>query len=547
MPLKLPKSNLIDALVAYVDPQAGVRRAQSRATLSMSSVMFGESSGYMTAGSNRRSLRGWVTRLLSPDGDTIPKLKDARASSRDLYMNTALASAALKRISTNVIGHGLTLQSRIEREALGLTNEEADAWERNVEMLFRVFSSSKNCDMTRGMSFAQLQSLAFMSPLLSGDLFFMLPWKKVTGWPFELRIKLIEADLCSNPDDVIDSETCAAGIELDEDGAPKRYHFANKFPLGTDLFNATQRIWTPFDAFDPISGRQNVFHIFEKERPGQRRGMPFLSPVFEVLKQLSRLTEAKLMQNLIQTFFTVFVKDQSGPASLAPNFGTQTTVVDPDEPDADVNYELGNASVVELDSKKDITVADPSRTDTGFQAFFESIVKQLGASCEIPFEQLLLHFSASYSASRAALLEAWKFYRKRRANFAVEFCQPVYEAFLFEMVYKGYIKAPGFLENPIIRQFWCKAKWGGSGQGQIDPLKETTAALDKIAGNLSNHEDEFTLMYGGDWESTFMRNVRETELIRSNGMKPISEQNTKSSTSTPQAPDDEKSNKEESK
>jgi lambda family phage portal protein len=514
--------NPVDSLIAFVDPSRGLKRVEARTRLAMIDGAMGESTGYLTAGAQKRSLRGWFTSLLSPDSEILPKAKSARASSRDLYMNTPLASAILKRIDTNTIGHGLTLQSRIEREALAISDEEADAWERKTEMLFRIYASSKNCDIARQLNFYQLQSLAFMSPLMSGDVFFMLPWKAVNDWPFELRIKLIEADLCSNPNDSLDTGTLAGGIEVDEDGAPIRYHFCNRFPLQNDIIDFRPRAWKAIDAYDVVSGRQNIYHLFEKTRPGQRRGMPFLAPVFEVLKQTSRLTEAKLMQNLIQTFFTVFVKDSKGPVSLQPNFAGANSILanQQEDPDIENKYELGNANIVELDDSKDIVVADPNRTDTAFEPFFAAMVKMLSAACEIPYEQLLLHFSASYSASRAALLEAWKFYRKKRANFAFDFNQPIYNAWLFEMVYKGIIKAPGFLEDPITRQFWCKAKWGGAGQGQIDPAKETAAAVEKINNNLSNHEDEFTLIYGGDWEATFARKVREDKLIRANGQTP---------------------------
>lgn len=518
-------SNILDKTIAYFFPKIGLKRAEYRARNSMAAAsmqqLFPEPSGYLTAGMQKRSLRGWRASAISPDADILPKIQSARASSRDLFMNTPLANAAIKRIDTNVIGHGLTLQSRIGRAALGLNDKEADAWERNTEMLFRIFADSKNCDISRAQNFYQLQSLAFVSPLLSGDVFFSLPWKPVKGWPYELRIKLIESDLCSNPDMSLDTEDTAGGIKIDSDGAPLSYFFANKFSAGEDIFSMTPREWKEVPAFDEETGRQNIYHIFDKTRPGQRRGIAFLAPVFEVLKQTSRLTEAKLMQNLIQTFFTVFIKDSKGPVSLQPNFGPQTSVLSDDEPDIENQYELGNANIVELDDSKDITIADPHRTDVGFQSFFESMVKQISASCEVPFEQLLLHFSASYSASRAALLEAWKFYRKRRATFALEFNQPVYEAWLYEMVYKGVIKAPGFLEDPILRKMWCKTQWGGSGQGQIDPLKETDAAIKKINYNLSNYEDEHTAIYGGDWESSFDRKVREDSLIKENGQQPL--------------------------
>lgn len=42
----------------------------------------------------------------------------------------------------------------------------------------------------------------------------------------------------------------------------------------------------------------------------------------------------------------------------------------------------------------------------------KSIIRQIGSSLGVPYELLVMHFTSSYSASRAALLEAWKQFRK---------------------------------------------------------------------------------------------------------------------------------------
>ena len=55
----------------------------------------------------------------------------------------------------------------------------------------------------------------------------------------------------------------------------------------------------------------------------------------------------------------------------------------------------------------------------------------------IPYELLVKNFTASYSASRASLLEAWKMFRMRREWLIGNFCQPVYEEWLTEAVVKG--------------------------------------------------------------------------------------------------------------
>lgn len=518
-------TNALDKLVNYVAPGAGLKRATARAKVEMLSSMSG-TSGYLTAGSMKRSMQGWLASKLSPDSDVLPKHSSQIASSRDLYMNTPMAGAILRRLCSASVGSGLNLQSRVDRAALGLSDEAADAWERKVEGLWRIFAESKDADITRTMNFYQLQALVFFNRLLSGDVFFMLPWVPVAGCPFETRIKIIEADLCRNPELDSASGEKAGGIELDQFGAPKAYWFSKNYPSGQDLVNVLsvtdEFIRVP--AFDAASGRRNVHHVFERERPGQRRGTPLLSRVFETLKQITRLGEAKLMHHLLQSFFTVFVTNETGVAQLDNPYGIADTAQTPTDYASGQNVELGNANIIELDENRKISVADPGRSDIGYGTFFDSLIAQVAANVGIPAGTLMLRFQASYSATRGERLEFEREYMAARRNFSYDFCQQVYEAWLYEVVSKGLVEAPGFLEDPIKRKQWSRAKWNGAGLGQIDPLKETEAAISRINAYLSTHEDEYAVLSeGGDWDNTINRLSREDKAIKDSGVLPMSQ------------------------
>lgn len=56
-----------------------------------------------------------------------------------------------------------------------------------------------------------------------------------------------------------------------------------------------------------------------RERAGQRRGVPMLAPVLEALKQLGHYTDAEITAAVLSAMFTVFVKQ--GVASDARPFG----------------------------------------------------------------------------------------------------------------------------------------------------------------------------------------------------------------------------------
>lgn len=503
--------SVIDRIVSYFSPVQGLKRLRSRMTMSAM-----EEYGYIVPGSSRRATRGWNPMSRTADQDTISKLERSRAGVRDLAMNSPIARGALQREKTNVVGWGLKLQSRIDRELLGISDKEADAWERRTEKEFQLWSTSVECDMERTSNFAQLQVLALYNTSLSGDVFFLLPYKRRGEFPYELKVQLIEADMVANPSGQMDTVRLAGGIEVDDVGAPIRYYF-RKIPQDYALSSCTLGALDTFavEAYSP-SGRRNVYHLFHKERPGQRRGMPLLAPVVEVLKQITRLTEAELMASVISAFFTVFVKTAPAYGGLTEGFVPEEKVTKPETNPTDENiYEMGSGNVIELGGEgQDISIADPKRPNGAFEPFFLALVKQIGSAIEIPFEQLMLYFSASYSAARGAILEAWKFYRHRRAWLASNFCQPIYSAFLEEAIVKGRIQAPGFFDDPLIRQAWSGAVWSGPGQGQLNPLQETQAADLKIQRYLSTYETEYGAIHGDDWGAAIDRNARELAMLR---------------------------------
>ena len=53
--------------------------------------------------------------------------------------------------------------------------------------------------------------------------------------------------------------------------------------------------WQRVEAYGAETGRRNVLHIIDRERIGQRRGVPMLAPVLEAIKQLGRYTDAEIM------------------------------------------------------------------------------------------------------------------------------------------------------------------------------------------------------------------------------------------------------------
>ena len=147
----------------------------------------------------------------------------------------------------------------------------------------------------------------------------------------------------------------------------------------------------------------------------------------------------------------------------------------------------------------------------------KTFCRLVGAALELPYDVLIKEFNSSYSASRGALLEAWKGFKMRRVWIVNSLCKPVYETWLAKAVARGRIKAPGFFDDPLIREAWCGAQWIGPTQGQLDPKKEAEAALMLTNCGIKTHEQVTRELCGGDWRSNVEQLRVENELLKAAG------------------------------
>lgn len=454
---------------------------------------------------------GWRSAGGSTKEDIDDNLPTLRERSRDLYMNTPIATGALKTIRTNVVGAGLRLNSQIDYEVLGMTQEEANAWETQVEREFELWSESIFCDAMRMNNFYELQQIAFLSFLMSGETFVTLPFLEKPKMPYQLSVNLIEADRICSPQGA-DKNKIINGVEVGSYGEVTHYHIAQFHPLAK-VFG--EKKWIRVEKFGKHSGRQNILHLMEAERPEQRRGVPLLAPVIESIKQLGRYSEAELMAALVSSMYTVFIKSEN------PDERPYGEVIPEEErvDDEDENsYELAAGAIISLGENESIEQANPMRNNSSFDGFVKSVCRQIGSAIEVPYELLLKHFTSSYSASRAALLEAWKMFRMRRTWMAARFCQPVYEEWLTEAILLGRIDAPGFFDDPIIRKAYTESEWNGPSQGQIDPLKEVNASIKRVEEGFSTRARETAELTGGDYWRNHPQRIREEEARREGGL-----------------------------
>ena len=497
-----------------------------------------KNSGYGDGGASQsnKSLKAWLPKRLSAKTDIGAHLEVLRNRSADQAINTPIGSAAISTSAIHTVGAGLKVFPRPKAKLLGISADEAREWTRRVEQEFDLWAQSKDCDLYRRNNFYDNQSIVYTGYLTDGDIFSVFRRKSPTTLlPYSLRLQVIEGNRISNPlygaGFIYDGLTAVEmrspdsnnriinGVEIDGDGAVVAYWISNRVPndvTGTDTVTA----WTRVEAFGKKSGMPNILQICHDTRPEQYRGVPYLAPVIESLKQVSRYTTAELTSAIIKSFFALFFTEAVTSTSTFNDMLRDNGVEDEREPVVDVNeYNLGPGTLNALPKGVDVKSVDSSNSQSTFNPFVSQLIKQIGASLNIPYEVLMKHFTSSYSASRAALLQAWEEFKLRRTWFARDFCQPIYEMWLVEAIATGRIEAPGFFDDPLIRKAWCNADWFGPTMSILDPVKDVKGSALRVTNGLSTREREAAEMTGTDLEENIEQLAYEQKLISQYGLE----------------------------
>ncbi|WP_420406918.1 phage portal protein [Hoeflea sp.] len=482
--MRIARPTILDRLVGMVSPATALERMKARTLLQ---AYTGGKGGYAGGKRDRRGLANFIPEGGSADADLLPEADDLRARSRHIARNVPVATGAIATNKTHVIGDGLTVKSACDYSALGIGEAEAQEWNAKADREFRLACAS--IDWTRVEEFGDLQDTVFGSELESGDVFAIRRFRLDAGDSYGTKVQVIEADRVSNPGHAQDTDKIKGGIEHNANGVPVAIHVADRHP--GDLYRKPVK-WrrVPLRYND---GRRIVIHLINRSRPDQTRGIPYFAPVIEAIKAFGDYQEAEVRAAVVSAMFTVFVKRLPGDDDAGPLAGTESSF-------SDDSLQLGSGAVVGLDEGEDVTIANPMRPNPNFDGFAQAFLRLVGVALELPFELLIKHFTASYSASRAALEMAYHSFRKRRSRFARQFVAEVRSWVIEEAVLTGRLDAPGFFDDPIVRQAWLRADITGPVRISLDPKKDAEAdAIDRENG-FKTSQQIMTERTGGDFD-----------------------------------------------
>ena len=522
--------------MSYIQDKFKVIRNKAKLEALASDVRVNALSSYGGQGV-KRTMTGFNPKIDDPNYNLTTTLPDIRGKSRELYNTSAIAKGAIDVKVSNVVGSGLQVESRIEPTLLGITADEAQAKQDIIEKRFRMWAKGNESSMSQDNNFYSMQVQSMRSMLIDGDavslLYRLFKDKNRPNQVNPLVIQNVGAHQLCNENNTQDTETMIQGIEIDKHGAPKAYMIVSpdKKWFGSSSDGRMSGTWKRFAKYGSKSGSLNVVHFKNPEsRVGQYRGLPCIAPVVDLIKDLTDYSKAELTATTLASMFTVFIKHPTGDITqsaisdfVVPSDSKESLMVNglpaSEKTDADGNqYKLQAGAILALENDESIETASPNRPNTAFNEFVNAVLTEIGMGIGVPFEVLIKKYQSSYSASRAAFLDAWKTFQQLRSWLASQWCQPTYEAWLELEVLQGNIDLKGFLTDPLMRKAWSSATWHGDARGMIDPVKEVNASILMIDNHLSTRERESRLRTGEDWDNTIARDAYEIKKMKELGV-----------------------------
>lgn len=484
----------IDDVVGIFSPSAAYRRRA-----------FRRAQGLLGSyrGADKTRLRAnWLPGSGSADEDILPDLDALRERSRDLNRNDAHAVGITTTITSNTVGTGIKPQARIKTKKLGITDEEATAFQEAAEDNWEKWCPY--ADAGNRMDFYEIQNLVDRQILENGEIILLPLMLEDKLRPFALSFDIVEADRLATPPDKKADKNIRYGVEIGERGEPVSYHIRKTHP--GDVLISGNRNPAEFIRIPAVnaSGRKNVFHLYWVNRPGQTRGVPFFAPVMNYFKDLADYMEAELVAARVAACFAIFVKkDDNYSAALGNTNDTNSR--------GQRIQELEPGMIDYLGPGEDISAFNPNRPGGQFEPFVDRILRAISTGLNLPYEIVAKDFSkTNYSSARAALLEARRYFMVRQSWLSRKLCQPAWEMVQEEAFLKNQLPAKSFYEK---KSDWCRVRWIAPGWQWVDPVKEAKSSEMAINTGISTLADE-TASQGRDWEEVLEQRAREAKKVK---------------------------------
>lgn len=369
------------------------------------------------------------------------------ANARKLSANNPICKSIDNAIIKNVVGTGITLQSKIDENTLKNSKNFND----EIEKLFKEWSKPANIDITNRFSLTQMLKNILKAKMVDGEILINCIWTKDKKFP--LKLQLLEADMLDLSLVTYGENDVFSGVEVDSYGKPVAYHIKTKFNS-----NESKR----FEA-------KNIIHFYDPDRVSQYRGITDYSQVIETLKDFQAYNDAEIKKNRTLASMNIFLKSKDiasnifGDKQKGQNLGYDTPI-----------KEVSSGMIHYLNHNDEVITVQSNQLGSNYEPFIKHTVRLISAGRDISYELAIKDYSqVNFSSARASLIQDNKKFDYEQKLLVEKILNPIFELFLDSQVLSGNIKPPK--DYTLNKDDYLKPVWIMPTREWVNPLQDIKA------------------------------------------------------------------------
>jgi len=363
------------------------------------------------------------------------------------------------------------------------------AWNLKAKKWFDVWS--RYPDIGSRQSFSTLMSQAARGWFYDGESFLLLT-KGDSGKP---RLQLIEAQSIATPAGMQGDETVFDGIRFDpRTGRAISYFIGNEKTQGnlTDVRSI---------------GSDSIVHIYEPNRPGQLRGLPFVSAVINDLHDLDDLQKLEMEACKLGASVAQVVKTDSGEVQASNlRAGTAGTSQNTAE-----NYyeQVFGSGVKVLKNGDSFEQFATERPGVNMREYWRQLTEKVCAGVGIPY--VLVYPESMQGTVYRGALDMSAVWFKSRHQVMASAARRIYE-YVMEYAIKN---DPALNDAP---SDWYEVSITAPRSPNVDVGRNSAAQLAELEAGIVTYDEVYGAR-GLDWRSSLEAKAQQALFVRELALK----------------------------
>ncbi len=411
---------------------------------------------YDAAQSSTENKNHWANAddLSARAANSLPVRKALRRRSRYEVANNSYAAGMMLTLSNDIVGSGPRLQMQTDNpDYNSLVEREFAAWQRDVR-------------------FGQKLRTMCVSKPRDGEGAARLTTNPNHESPVWLDFELFETDQMTTPT-LVPSRDHIDGIWFDAYGNPAFYDILENHPGDQD---------GPLNLTPQKVPASSVIHWFREDRPGQKRGIPEITPALPLFAQLRRYTLAVIAAAETAADFAAIVS-----STADPDTGADTESAAPF-----TEMDIVSRMLLVLPNKMQLQQLKAEQPTTTYGEFKQQILNEISRCLNMPYNVAAGNSSGyNYSSGR---LDHQIYFR------SIGITQCDCEAVVLDRLFKEWYREACLLgiTTPIDLRLrsWS---WSWDPAEDLDPAKSSAARLSDLQSGALSYQRLYGSL-GLDWQ-----------------------------------------------